>query len=192
MRLMLAVALVLAALPSVACASSKTWIVIGDSIMSYTADGTSNQHALTLVHGERSIFIRNISSPGAALGAKDATGFNTQATVETLKTLSGFFGYYDGIIVQAGTNDYGRSISVNDTLDGLRRILDTAKAHGKKVLILDPIWRAGEEAPNALPLQAQTLRSTASFLLTRTEIAQAHRLLAALATAQAREVLLRS
>lgn len=154
-RLVLVLAL---AFPCASFATTKTWIVVGDSIMSYVADGAAAQHALALVQAERGVYIKNISSPGAALGVKDHTGFNTPTTAETIKAISGFFGYYEGIIVQAATNDYGRSIPVNDTLDGLRRILDTAQASGKKVLLLDPIWRAGEGSPNALGWTLDTYR----------------------------------
>lgn len=130
-------------------AATKTCVLIGDSIMSGVADGTSGQHALTLIQAERDVMIRNLSSPGASLAATDATGFNYAGITESLDHIGGVFGAVNCIIIQAITNDYGRSASWNAVNSSLGRILEYAKAKGKKVLVLDPIWRADEGIVNS-------------------------------------------
>lgn len=128
---------------------SKTWIVIGDSIMSFVADGVSRQHALTLVQNERDVIFKNIGSPGATMGATDGTGFNSDQVLDTINRISGFFGSWDGVIVQAGTNDHAAGKSLDDVSNSLRRILGHVRAKGKKALVLDLIWRAGENDQNS-------------------------------------------
>lgn len=128
----------------------NTWIVIGDSIGSFVAQGTPNQHFLKLVANERNISIRNLSSPGASLGSSDNTGFNSATTINAIAQISGAWGYYSGVIVQAGTNDFKRGISVDKTIEGLRRILAKVRADGRKAVVMDPIYRDGEEISNGL------------------------------------------
>jgi lysophospholipase L1-like esterase len=60
--------------------------------------------------------------------------------------------------VQAGTNDFGRAVPWEDTVASLRRILSYANATGKKVLVLEPIWRANENTPNSLGHTLNTYR----------------------------------
>lgn len=152
---------VIALLMALACApafSQQTWAVVGDSIMSEAMDGTAQQMATHLIQSERDVSIRNLSSPGAALGAKDSTGYNSAQFIAELTRLGGMFSAYQGLIIQAGTNDYARAIPWADTIEGLRRILSHAKATGKKAIVLDPIWRAGEELPNSLGHTLNTYR----------------------------------
>lgn len=130
--------------------AQQTWLVIGDSIMSSVPGGSAQQAAPFLIQASRNVYIRNLSSPGAALGAKDATGYNSQQFISELSRIGGMFSAYDGIIIQAGTNDYGRGIPWQDTVSALRLIMSHAKGMNKKVLLLDPIWRAGEEQKNSL------------------------------------------
>lgn len=141
--------------------ASQTWIVIGDSILSAVPQGTASQLALNLVGAERDVIFKSIASPGAALGVTDQTGFNNATTLNAIKQISGYFGAYNGIIVQAGTNDYGRALNWGDTSNSIKAIIARAKADGKKVLVLDPIWRAGEDTANA---QGNTLNTYRYFM----------------------------
>lgn len=129
--------------------TTKTWVVIGDSILSSVPQGTAAQLALHLVSAERNVIFKNISSPAAALGISDGSGFNSINTTNTLTEIAGYYAAVDGIVILAGTNDFSRNVPWGDTVASLRRILDWAKALNKKVLILDPIWRADESVPNA-------------------------------------------
>lgn len=151
-------ALLLIFIASTVTAAPKTWIVVGDSIMSEASNGDAQDMATFLIQSEKDVSIRNISSPGAALGAKDFTGYNSDQFVAELARIGGAWSAYHGIIVQAGTNDYGRSIPWADTVEGLRRILSHAKAMNKKVIVLDPIWRAGEDTPNSVGNTLNTYR----------------------------------
>ena len=139
-------------------AAQKTWLVIGDSIMSSVPQGQVKDHVLHLIAAERNVIFKNISSPGTALGATNNTGFNKAATGEIIGTLGGMFSAYDGIIVQAGTNDYGRGIPWENMVVSMYRILNHARTMNKKVLVLDPIWRADEGTPNAIGLTLNTYR----------------------------------
>lgn len=138
--------------------ATKTWIVIGDSIVSTIPQGTSKDLALSLVSNERDVIFKSLASPGAALGLTDNTGFYNTSTLNTINQLHGFWSAYDGIIIQAGTNDFGRNVPWTDTANSTKAIIAKAKAHGKKVLVLDPIWRAGEDTPNALGNTLNTYR----------------------------------
>jgi len=130
--------------------SSQTWVLLGDSIMSGVADGRASQLATHLVAAERNVVIKSIAAPGNSLGSTDHTGYNNSLTVAALALVGGPYSAYNGIIIQAGTNDYGRSIPYDQTIAGLRVIMNHARALNKRVLLLDPIWRAGEDNPNAL------------------------------------------
>lgn len=138
--------------------TTKTWVVIGDSILSSVPQGTAAQLALHLVSAERNVIFKNISSPAAALGITDNSGFNSANTTATLNQIAGYFAAVDGILVQAGTNDFSRNVLWEDTVASLRRILNWAKALNKKVLVLDPIWRADENVPNGANYSLNTYR----------------------------------
>lgn len=129
----------------------KTWIVLGTSISSLVAQGTPNQQYLQLVESERNISIRNLSSPGASLGSTDKTGYNNATTLNIITQISGAWGYYSGVIVEGGgTNDFKRGISVNNTIQGLRGILAKVRADNRKAIVMDAIYRDGENTPNGL------------------------------------------
>lgn len=138
---------------------SQTWVVIGDSLMSTVSGGVASQHALHLLAAEKDIFFKNLSVPGQALGVVGGSGFHNAYMVDQLTNLDGYFGAgFKGIIVQAGTNDHGRNVNWGDTYNSLIRILTYARAHGKKVLVLDPIWKEQELVPNASGWDLNTYR----------------------------------
>lgn len=138
---------------------SQTWVVIGDSISSYVAQGVASQHYLHLLAAEKNIVFKNLSCSMHALGATDNSGFHSDSTRITLEHLDGFYGVgINGIIVQAGTNDHGRNINWGDTYNSLVRILTFAQSRNKKVLVLDPIWKDQENAANASGWNLNTYR----------------------------------
>lgn len=143
---------------------TKTWIVIGDSIMTFVADGTSSQHCLSLIQNECDVVIKNISNPGASYAAADYFGFNSPQVIDTINRISGFFSYWDGVILQAGTNDFAGGEPLQEMCDSMRRILNHVRASGKKALVLDPIWRAGENTPNALGLTMPNYRMSIAIV----------------------------
>lgn len=143
-----------------AMAASDTWIVIGDSIMSGASQGTAKQFSLNLVSNERNVIFKNMASPGAALGATDFTGFNSQSVIENIGRTGGFFSAYKGVLIQAGTNDFGRSIPLADVSQSVRRIAGAARITKKKVLVLEPIWRSNENVKNKLGLTLNSYRET--------------------------------
>lgn len=150
---------VMASMTMPAHAATKAVVVIGDSILAQgVPQGVAKQHALAIITQERDVTFKNIASPGAALGINDKTGFLPASTVSTLNQLAGYWGAVDGIIIQAGTNDFGRNVPWADSYNSTVQILNWANANGKKVLILDPIWRAGEDTPNALGNTLNTYR----------------------------------
>ena len=144
----------------------QTWILMGDSIMSSVSPSKINgpigsAKQLTAFHlmNERDVSIRNISSPGVSLGHKDFTGWNnSQKVYDTLSTIGGGFSAYNGIIVQVGTNDFGRNVHWGDTVTGLRHILNHAKALNKKVMVMEPIWRRNQDVKNSLGFTLDTYR----------------------------------
>lgn len=149
--------LVLAIL-SVQAMAGTTCAVIGDSIMSMVPQGTAAQHALHLVAAERDVVFKNVSSPGASLGSADKTGFNSSRTTSAMDLIGGTWGWYNCVIVQAGTNDYGRNLPWEDAVISLRRILDRVREDGKHAMVLDPIYRDGENTPNDLGNTLNTYR----------------------------------
>src|SRR5262249_38649 len=128
-------------------AGQKTWIVVGDSIMSKAADGQAKDFVLHLITGERNVLFRNISSPGASLGSKDFTGFNNPSTIATFDEICGALSYCDGILIQAGANDFHASIDITETEASIRRILAYVRSHGKKAIVTDLFWFAKENVP---------------------------------------------
>jgi hypothetical protein len=89
--------------------AASTWIVVHDSIMEGPAGGVESGNALHLVAEERNVCFKKIGSSGAALGATDFTGFNNDDILPTIDRIGGAFSAYKGIIIQAGTNDFGSS-----------------------------------------------------------------------------------
>lgn len=144
----------------------KTCILMGDSIMSAVSpstiggtSGTSKQLAASLLMNERNVSIRNISSPGIAIGINDNTGFGPKKKIDdTLGTIGGAWSAYDCIIIQAGTNDFGRNVKWESTVTNLRYVLAHAKAMKKKVLIMEPIWRRNQDVKNAVGNTLDTYR----------------------------------
>lgn len=132
--------------------ANMTCILFGDSIGSTVAQGTANQHFLHLLTAERNVFFRSVASPGATLGHSDYTGFNSQRAVEIINQVRGLYGWYGCVIIQAGTNDFGRDdpVSVTKTVESLRRILAKVRADGRKALVMEPIYRDGENTPNSV------------------------------------------
>jgi lysophospholipase L1-like esterase len=153
-RSAVAALLLAVALPSQAAVCA----LLGDSIAAGSGLPTSQSRFVFLLQAERQVEIRDLSSPGAALGAPGIGGFNNVTTTNQLTALAGMFSYLNCVIIQAGTNDYGRSIPWQDTVTGLTKVLNWARTNNKKVLVLDPIWRAGEEVPNALGHTLNTYR----------------------------------
>lgn len=144
-----AVFLAVALFFSVAANAAQPVIVIADSIGSNIAQGQASQHFLSLVQNERDVLFRVIGSPGSSLGSTDKTGFNSQRVADAIDLISGTYGWYSKLIVQAGTNDFGRSVPLDATVTSLRRILDKVREDGKQAYVLDPIYRDGENVPNA-------------------------------------------
>lgn len=133
----------------------NTWVLIGDSIMSAVSPSTINgpagtvqQMTASLLQNERGICIRNLSSPGASLGAGGAIGYAN--ITPTLDVLAGIFGYVHGIIVTAGTNDFGTNLNPAQTADSLRRILAWGSKYKRKVLVMDLPYRQKETVKNKI------------------------------------------
>lgn len=146
-KLLLLLGLTIIATP--AMSATKTWVVIGDSIMSMVADGQAKDHALTLVSNERDVMFRSLSSPGASTGLAPNLGFNSTLVTSEMDSLRGIFNAVDGIIIQVGTNDFGANVTWTDEVASLNRILQYARTNNKKVLMLDIIWRWNEATPNS-------------------------------------------
>lgn len=142
--------LAVALFASAAASASQPVILIADSIGSNIAEGQASQHFTSLVQNERDVLFRVIGSPGSSLGSTDKTGFNSQRTIDAIDLIRGTYGWYSKLIVQAGTNDFGRNVPVANTVESLRRILDKVRADGKQAFVLDPIYRDGENIPNSV------------------------------------------
>ena len=142
--------LILSITPFTQASAQQTWIVIGDSIMSKAADGQAENLALHLIAAERNIAFKNIAAPGNSLGASNHTGYNNPSTLGALGIIGGMYSAYNGIIIQAGTNDFGLSIPWENTANSLRNILTHARGMQKKVIVMEPIWRSNQHVPNAL------------------------------------------
>lgn len=143
----------LSALVSLPVHAATTCVLIGDSIMSGVSpsviggpNGRAVELAASVITTRRQVIIKNISSPGNALGPSDYSGFGN--VIPTLQMIGGTFSAFNCIIVQAGTNDFGRNININDTTNSLRRIANFAKNNNKKLIVVDPIWRRNEATKN--------------------------------------------
>lgn len=154
-------ALLLAIIAPVVTAAPKTCVLLGDSIMAGVSGGQVQDNAVELVSKERNIYIKNLASPGASWGLGLGWGFNIPSTVEFLRTLDGPFGYTSCYILQLGTNDFGLNVDWSVTTESAHKVLKYAKDTNKKVLMLDPIWRANEDVPNA---KGNVLNATRFFL----------------------------
>lgn len=155
--------LVAALLLPITANAAKTCILVGDSIMSDVStsviggtSGHANQLAASLIQSERNVIIRNISSPGASLAAKNFTGFGN--VNQTINMIGGLFSYYNCIIIQAGTNDFGRSEKWEDMVVSLRAVLSNARNMKKRVIMTDLVYRANERTLNKLGYNIDTYR----------------------------------
>lgn len=132
-------------------ANATTCALVGDSISHGFGVAPQSRFA-HLLQVENDLIIKDLSSPGLTLGLAPPFGFNSDAIKGQLSTLKGFFNAIDCVIVQAGTNDFGGNASagapLESTMASLARITQWSRANGKKVLVLDPIWRADENAIN--------------------------------------------
>jgi lysophospholipase L1-like esterase len=117
---------------------------------------------LTLVSNERDVVFKSLAAPGNALGITDSTGFNSDELLDTFARIGGTYAAWDYIMVMAGVNDYNRNVPWEDTVDSLRRIMNYALSFGRKVIVFDPIWKAGEGTANPL---GNTLNTYRFFLL---------------------------
>jgi len=138
--------------------ATVTWILLGDSIMSDVPGGTASQLSINLVSNERDVIFKSIASPGIGLGQSGQYGYNTNSLDDTLTRIGGFYSAYHGIMIQAGTNDYSMNVPWQDTYSSLTRIMLHARNHGKKVMVLDPLWRNGEGNKNTLGYDLSTYR----------------------------------
>lgn len=143
---------------------TRNQILIGDSISSAVPGGVASQLWTNVVESERNVIIKSIASPAAALGARDHTGFNNQETLNTIRRIGGYYKYYDNIIIQALTNDFGRDIPIEDTAESLRNILKFARQEKKRVLLMDALWRADENQPNARGYTLHSYRYVATII----------------------------
>lgn len=141
----------------------QTWIMIGDSIMSSIPPSTLNgspgsavQLPQHLLAEECGITVRNISSPGASLGAIGRGGYGN--IVPALDTIAGAWNFTNGLIITAGTNDFGTSVSGAAHNEALRKIMAWAKRSGKKVLLMDIPYRQDENKKNKVGLNLGAYR----------------------------------
>jgi lysophospholipase L1-like esterase len=146
----------------------QTWILMGDSIMSAVSpnevdglSGKANKLATHLVMNEKNVSIRNISSPGNSMSHTNYTGFgDTSSVTASLDRIGGFFGFYNGIIIQVGTNDFGRDVQLSNFSESLRGILKYASSKNKKVMMMEPIWRRNELIKNKAGFNLNSYRAT--------------------------------
>lgn len=146
-------------------ASALPWIVLGDSIISNPTDGVPTDLPFMLLGQERGVEFRSLASPGAAMGLTTNLGFNGTWLTATLDRICGFYSYCDGVVIQAGVNDFNMNVPWADQQTSIRRVLDWAEARNKKVLMLDLIWMSAGELgePNQAGLTFAQLRN-ARFL----------------------------
>lgn len=138
--------------------ATVTWILLGDSIMSDVPGGTASQLSINLVSNERDVIFKSIASPGIGIGQSDPHGYNSPNIDDTLTRIGGFYSAYHGIMIQAGTNDYSMNMPWQNTYGSLVRIMTHARTYNKKVMVLDPIWRNGEDKKNTLGYDLSTYR----------------------------------
>lgn len=128
-------------------------VMIGDSIMSNVFDGGRVSDSATWVmSAERNIDIRNLSAPSNSLGSVDISGYNGPDIQNTYSIVGGIYSKFDYFIVQAGSNDWGRSINPTLTMEALRKVMSYSRYLNKKVLVVDPIYRGNEDTQNGLGL----------------------------------------
>lgn len=134
--------------------AAKTCILMGDSIMSNVAPSTiggptgkSMELAANRAQMEADVIIRNISSPGNSLGGST---FSFSNGAQWVAQIAGAFNFYNCVIVQAMTNDFGRNIPWQDSVAALNAIITEVKKSGRKVMVMDAIYRQNEATPNAL------------------------------------------
>lgn len=142
--------------------AAPTYILFGDSIMSEVYPSTLNgpngkaiELTATRVSLQADVIIRNLSSPGNSLGGST---FSFKNASSLMGQIGGAFSYYNGTIVQALTNDFGRSIPIVETTQALDSILKTSARLKRPVIMMDAIWRRNETIPNKLGLVLEDYR----------------------------------
>lgn len=134
--------------------AAKTCILFGDSIMSNVSPssiggptGKAMELAANRSQMEADVIIRNLSSPGNSLGGSTYSFSNG---AQLIRQIAGFYNFYDCIIVQAMTNDFGRSVPWQESVASLNAIIQEAARTNKKVMVMDAVYRWNEETPNSL------------------------------------------
>lgn len=152
----------LAALCIQPAVAAKTCVLVGDSIMSEVYPTTMNgpygkamELAANRIQQEADVIIKNISVPANSLGGDT---FSFANGTEVLQGIGGAYSYYNCVIIQAGTNDFGKSVPLDKTVAALNSLLTEATRANKKVLLMDAIWRRNENTPNSLGLTLGSYR----------------------------------
>lgn len=142
--------------------AAQTYILFGDSIMSEVFPSTvggPNGKAIELTANrvmlQADVNVRNLSSPGKRLGGAQ---FSFTDAVTLMRSVGGVFNYYNGVIVQAGTNDFENSVPKAESVNSLIAIITEARRLNKKVMVMDPIWRRDEGTPNSIGLTLAAYR----------------------------------
>ncbi len=139
--------------PCAALAEYPKAIMVGDSIMSNVFDGGKvSDSAPWIISAERNVDIRNLSAPSNSLGSADFSGYNNPDIQTTYSIIGGAYSKFDYFIVQAGSNDWGRSINPDLTVEAARKIMSYSRYLNKKVLLVDAIYRGNEDVPNNIGL----------------------------------------
>lgn len=127
--------------------STKSYTIIGDSISSYVPTGQGKHLCWSLITQERDVIFKNLSQPGAQLGH---TGYyNGPGFIDTLNRLSGWGAINtNGLIVQAGINDYNFGTSWTDYVDSLNQLISWTAQQNKPLMLLDILWSGSESLPN--------------------------------------------
>lgn len=152
--------------PLNAAAQNMPWIVIPDSITTVPDGGVPTDLPWSLITQEREVVFDSIGGSGAAMGSTRLGSYNSSAIPTTMDRICGYFSQCEGVVLQAGVNDYFLATTWADHRTSILRVLDWADARNKRVLMLDLVYNRTAElgAPtNAAGLTFASIRN-ARFL----------------------------
>lgn len=116
-------------------------MVVGDSQATAVSGGGQPQQSWPhLLMAAEAVDVRNVSAPGLTL-----EGTQTQ-TLTAIDQMCGYaHAFCDRIVLQRGINDAAYGATWTGYVNAIQAYINWARAHGKRVLMLDLIWAGSFE-----------------------------------------------
>lgn len=140
-RLLLALSFLFVSPKAEAQAYSAPWVVLADSITTSPSNGADPRTLQwPIITQSRGVAFTPLGGPGAAIGGSALIDYGSTTLPDDITRACGYLYYCAGVIVQAGVNDWVRSVPWNAQAASYTRIMDWAQATGRKVLMIELIF----------------------------------------------------